>query len=261
MLPAVQTVAATEVIARIETVRAARPGGVIALDGDGTLWSGDVGDDFFRAVVANGRIDAPATAAMRALASAHGVSAREDGPALAAALYDAYIAGRVPEELICEMVAYACAGWTTGEVEAFARDVLAKGGIADRMQAETWTVAEWALRERIPAFVVSASPRVIVALAVRDLGFDTDHVLAATPVTRDGKLVADVLRPIPYGPGKVTRLRERAGAAPLYAAFGDNVFDIPLLRAAEIPVAVRPKPRLTERVAEVPGLVVLSRME
>ena len=38
---------------------------------------------------------------------------------------------------------------------------------------------------------------------------------------------------------------------------GDNAFDVALLLQARVPVAVRPKPRLRERAAEVPGLVEL----
>ena len=72
-------------------------------------------------------------------------------------------------------------------------------------------------------------------------------------------MVAGVERPIPYGPGKVTRLREHLGAErSLYAAFGDNVFDVALLSTARVPVAVRPKPRLRAQAAQVPGLVELT---
>ena len=46
---------------------------------------------------------------------------------------------------------------------------------------------------------------------------------------------------------------------PLYAALGDNGFDVALLASARVGIAVRPKPRLRERAAEVPGLVELAR--
>jgi phosphatidylglycerophosphatase C len=69
------------------------------------------------------------------------------------------------------------------------------------------------------------------------------------------------VRPIPYGAGKVMHLRAKLGARPLYAAFGDNAFDVAMLREARVPVAIRPKPRLVERAGEVPALVVLERIE
>ncbi len=253
-------VTAAAVVARIEAARRARPGGAIAFDGDGTLWSGDVGDDFLRAFLAKGRVEPPAAAAMRALADKHGILAPASGSGLPAALYEAYIAGSVPEEPTCEMVAYACAGWLEAEVIAFARDVVTRGGMRARLHAETVSLVEWAAREKIEAFVVSASPSVVVREAARDLGFDAAHVLAATVVVTDGVVSAEVLSPIPYGEGKVTRLTEKTGARPLYAAFGDNVFDVPLLRAAEVAVAVRPKARLVERAGDVPGLVELAAL-
>jgi phosphatidylglycerophosphatase C len=243
------------VVGRISVARTARPGGVVAFDADGTLWSGDVGDDFFHGVLGEGRIEPDAIVAMQALAAAHHVMVPEGGPKLAAALYDAYREGHVPEASFCEMVAYLCSGWTHSEVEALAAKVIVRGRLPERMHAETAVVLEWLRRERVEAFVVSASPLAAVLAAVQTLGFDADHVLAVTPVEREGRFSTEVQRPIPYGSGKVTRLSQRIGARPLYAAFGDNVFDIPLLRSAEIPIAVRPKPRLIERAGEVPGLV------
>jgi phosphoserine phosphatase len=73
-------------------------------------------------------------------------------------------------------------------------------------------------------------------------------------------MLPDVHRPIPYAGGKVANLRARLGPTrPLYAAFGDNAFDIALLSEAFIPVAVRPKPRLRERAGEVKKLVEIAR--
>jgi phosphoserine phosphatase len=57
----------------------------------------------------------------------------------------------------------------------------------------------------------------------------------------------------------VRRLRERIGTGrTLYAAFGDNAFDVALLASARVSVAVRPKARLRERAGEVDGLVELA---
>jgi phosphoserine phosphatase len=248
------------VIARIATAQRARPGGALAFDGDGTLWSGDVGDDFFAALLAKGRFEPPAAGAMRALAAEFGVSVPEGGSALPVALHDAYVAGRVPEERVYEMMAYACAGWRLGEISDMAREVVERGGLVARLHGETARIVEWATASHVEAFVVSASPHAVVVEAAKALGFDAAHVVAAAAVERDGFLCAEALAPIPYGDGKVRRLTERIGSRALYAAFGDNVFDIPLLRAAEMGVAVRPKPRLRERAGDVTGLVELERV-
>jgi phosphoserine phosphatase len=74
-----------------------------------------------------------------------------------------------------------------------------------------------------------------------------------------GNVKAEVGRPIPYGDGKVTRLRECIGRErEVYAAFGDNAFDVSLLQAARVRVAVRPKARLRARAHEVEGIVELA---
>ena len=43
-----------EVTCAIDAARAAEPGGAIAFDGDGTLWAGDIGEDFFVALLRAG---------------------------------------------------------------------------------------------------------------------------------------------------------------------------------------------------------------
>ncbi|HQP37486.1 MAG TPA: haloacid dehalogenase-like hydrolase, partial [Polyangiaceae bacterium] len=65
--------------------------------------------------------------------------------------------------------------------------------------------------------------------------------------------------PIPYGPGKVHALRDADPDFRIAAAFGDNVFDLEMLQSSAIPIAVRPKTRLLERVGEVPGVRLLAQ--
>jgi phosphoserine phosphatase len=155
---------------------------------------------------------------------------------------------------------WACAGWARSEVEAFADQVIAKIDLASRLHPEATRVARWASGAGIDVVVVSASPRVIIERAVRLVGVPSERVVAATPRWSDGRMLAAVERPIPYGDGKVHNLRALVPAArPLFAAFGDNAFDVPLLAQAFIPVAVRPKPRLRERAHEVKTLVEIAR--
>jgi len=62
---------------------------------------------------------------------------------------------------------------------------------------------------------------------------------------------------VPHDPGKMVDIEARIGARVLYAAFGDNVYDVAMLKAARIAVTYRPKARLLKRVDEIPGLVEL----
>jgi phosphoserine phosphatase len=63
---------------------------------------------------------------------------------------------------------------------------------------------------------------------------------------------------VPYAEAKVSAGRELFGNARWLASFGDNVFDIDMLRTAELGVAVRPKPKLVTELAAL-GLRLLAR--
>jgi phosphatidylglycerophosphatase C len=151
------------------------------------------------------------------------------------------------------------AGWSHREVQTFSRTVVEEGRLADRLHGELIAVLERVRAAGIDLVLVSASPVAVVVEAAALVGLDADHVVAAQPRFEDDAMVADVHRPIPYATGKVTRLRERIGEnRTLYAAFGDNAFDVALLASAQVSVAVRPKARLRARADEVRGLVELS---
>jgi phosphatidylglycerophosphatase C len=257
---AVEVLSADRLWARIALAAQSEDGGVIATDGDGTLWSGDVGEDLFHALVEHGAITDLADRAMRREAREHALSDAGVGAEVARRLFAAYLEGRLPEERMCEVVAWAFAGQSRREVETFARDALAQAGLESRMHAEVLDILGRARRAGLEVFLVSASPLAVVVAAGALAGFDEAHVVAARSVYEREVMAAEVERPIPYGPGKVARLRERIGPrTPLYAAFGDNAFDVALLSSARVGVAVRPKARLRERATEIPGLAELER--
>jgi phosphatidylglycerophosphatase C len=245
-----------ETLERIRHEVARTPGGVLAFDGDGTLWSGDVGDDLFMALLEHGGVHPEAHAALTRLAVLHGVETQADAVAQARALFSAFEAGRLPEKDTYEMAAWIFAGWHAEEVRGFAREVVVRRGVVNRIHLEALRVIEWARSQGVDCYVVSASPRAVVEAAVREVGLTPEFVLACTPREEAHRLLASVLPPVPYGPGKVQCLRQRT-QQPLYAAFGDNVFDMDLLAASRVPVAIRPKVRLRERAAELPALVQL----
>lgn len=260
MLEDVETAKVPQITERIEKARLEQPGGVVAFDGDGTLWSGDVGEDFFHALVKNGDFRASARTAMEADVAEFGLEISGSALDLARGLYAAYLDGRYPEERTCEMMTWACADWTRTEVEAFAEKVIREGKLASRLHPEAIAVLEWARASQIDALLVSASPRPVVEAAARVVGIDGAHVFAATPAyaAETGIMLARAVRPIPYGPGKVAAIRGYAKERPFYAAFGDNVFDLAMLGEAKIGVAVRPKTRLRERAHEVSGIVEIQ---
>jgi HAD superfamily phosphoserine phosphatase-like hydrolase len=263
MLTAVRVQTEGDVWARIDRLaRTEQAGGVlrgtIATDADGTLWSGDVGEDLFHAFLGAGRVEPQAEEAMRREARAFHLSDAGRGLDVAHALYGAYRTGAYPEERICELMAWCFGGWRDADVRAFARDVVERSGLAARFHPELHALLARARAAGIEVFLVSASPIVVVREAGQRAGFDEAHMVAAATLEHAGVVLPDVDRPIPYGPGKVRRLRERIGDRPLYAAFGDNAFDVALLSESRVPVAVRPKHALRARAGEVTDLVELS---
>jgi phosphoserine phosphatase len=251
-----------EVWARIAALAdATGRAGVVATDGDGTLWSGDVGEDLFHAFVEHGDVADPALEAIRREAREHALSDAGTGPDVARRIYAAYVEGQFPEERVCELMTWCFAGWTRDRVLGFARDVVSRCGLEARLHGEVLHVLDRARAAGIETILVSASPVAVVAEAGARVGFTADRVVAARPRFDGDVMLAEVERPIPYGPGKVSRLLECIGAEhTLFAAFGDNAFDVALLASARIGVAVRPKPRLRARADEVPGLVELVEM-
>jgi len=245
-----------ELVRRLDDAARRSPGGAVAFDGDGTLWSGDIGEDFYEAAR---RLVLPSVhPRLVEAARAEGLPAP---PASGAVewIWAEYLAGRFSEIRVCEVLAWMVAGRPRAEVDAFAADLLERVGLRARLQAETLAVLEHARAKGIDVFLVSASPRAVVDAAARVVGIPAANVVAVREIVDPvGMVQPDVERPIPYGPGKVTCLRALLGARPLYAAFGDNAFDVAMLREAEIPVAVRPKERLRQVAESVPGLRVLA---
>ena len=252
---------ADDVWARIEALARKAPGGLVATDGDGTLWSGDVGEDLFHAFLDHGRVEPAAMQALRGIARAHRLSDAGTGSDIARRIYSAYLDGIYPEEGTCELMTWCFAGWTRGEVQHFARDVVGAGALTKRLHGEVHSVLSRARAAGIECVLVSASPIAVVLEAGDRVGFDASHVVGALPRYEGDRMLPDVERPIPYGNGKMLRLRERIGSdRPIYAAFGDNGFDVALLSGSSVPVAVRPKAKLRVRAAEVAGLVELAQL-
>jgi phosphoserine phosphatase len=259
MLEPVKQCTAREVWTRIEDIAPDLPDGVIATDGDGTLWSGDVGEDLFRAFVDQDLVRPEAVDALRRVASVHELSDAGTGQQVARRIYSAYVEGLFPEQRVCEVMTWCYAGLTVEEICAFARSVVEGANLVSRIQGEMRYVLDRARSAGIRVVLVSASPTYSVAEAAKHLGFLEADVVAARPRVVGGVIQPELDRPIPYGPAKLTRLRETLGPIPpLVAAFGDNAFDVAMLAEAKIGVAVRPKPRLRERAAEVRGLVELA---
>jgi phosphatidylglycerophosphatase C len=233
---------------------------VMAFDGDGTLWSGDVGEDLFRAALRNDFLVEAALPALLAEAEQHRVplNGARDANAVAGVLVAAYLAGTYPERETCAMMTWSYAGRTLSEVQTLAESVLEEERLAARLHGELGPILEWSRQRGLRNVLISASPRVVVEPAAALWGFAPSDVAAATPAVAEGQVQPRMAAPVPYAEAKLSAGRGLFGNARWLAAFGDNVFDIDMLTTAELGVAVRPKPRLATKLGAL-GLRLLAR--
>lgn len=219
----------------------------VAFDADGTLWSGDAGEDFLFALIDRKLVLSEAMEALEREARAYGVpSAGLSASQLVRALFDAYVAGSYPEDRICRVTAWACAGYSEASVRQMAHGILVDAKLSSRLLPETLEIMRYLEARRIPTYIVSASPEHVVTAGMKlaQLEGAYERVLGVTPHYAMGKMLPRVLEPIPYGKGKRSLLETELRGRTLVAAFGDNVFDLPMLAAATFGVTVRPKDRL-----------------
>ncbi|HKO49993.1 MAG TPA: HAD family hydrolase [Polyangiaceae bacterium] len=238
-------------------LRADRPS-ALAFDADGTLWSGDVGDDVFRFAVEHGRLREAARAEIDRQARSRGFECFRDVNATAKQLFDAYLAGRFPEREICELMTWCFAGHTVPEMLDLAGEALAVSGHAQRLNEELRPILNFARSNGLRTIVISASPRITVELAASAWGFSAQDIAASTPRIVSGVIAPEMASALPYGSGKCVAGRALLGTSHWLGAFGDNVFDLEMLLEAELGVAVRPKPALRARLAEIPGVRILD---
>ncbi len=249
-------VTAQELIAELEPHL---DGGVAALafDADGTLWSGDVGEDVFRFAVNHGRLREAARAELERQAISRGFETFADVNTTANSLFDAYLAHRYPEREMCELMTWCYAGHTLPEMNELSREALLAADHASRLHEELRPILNMARSRGVRSIVISASPRSTVELAASAWGFAIADIAASTPRVAEGVICAEMAGAVPYGTTKCSAGRRLLGEARWVASFGDNVFDLEMMREAEIGVAVRPKPALAARLGEVPGVLLL----
>lgn len=235
-----------------------------AADGDGTLWTSDVGEALFDVILEVGWIGEPARAALEAeLAFVKKPVHLGGTPAeLARGLFTAYLRGAYAEDRMCAAMAWCTAGRREEDVRGLARELLEGAfGLRERLIAEACELLRWAYDRGLAAWIVSASPRPVVeeaaSIVADELGVPTPRVLSMTPAVRDGIILPALDGTPTYGEGKWQALGPALAdeRRTLLAALGDNAFDAAMMRAAQVPIAIRPKPALLAIAAEVPGLV------
>ena len=259
-LPRECCISSEDVVARLAAARAATNGHdvMLAFDADGTLWSGDVGNDLFHALIEAQAVRKAAYPALVREAEEFAIAPSGNAVEIAKKLFDACEAGQYPEDRCFAMMAWVFAGFPLHDAIAFSRDVVKKINLESRLHRFLDPIFEYTRNANIPVWVVSASPKWMVEISVAMFGIPSEHVIGMMPVIHDG-FVTPELDGVPiYGPNKPMMLREKCPQGILLGAFGDSSYDVPLLVMAKVPVAVRPKPSLLARARDVPNLVAVG---
>ena len=253
-----RTVDAAQLIRELEArLRPDQPC-ALAFDADGTLWSGDVGDDVFRFAVSHGRLREDARGEIERQAITRGFEISADLNDTAKYLFDQYVAGRYPERDMCELMTWCYAGHSLSEMRELAQEALHVSEHPERLHEELRPILEFARNRGVRTVVISASPRATVEQATSLWGFAKEDIAASTPLVVGGVIRPAMVGGVPYAEAKVHAGRALLGPACWIASFGDNIFDLEMLQEAEIGVAVRPKPALEARLAEIAGVLLLS---
>lgn len=254
------SISVDELVARLENARqnVSSSEVMIALDADGTCWSGDVGNDLFLALVQAHAVKRAGHAALVREAQEFGIAYSDDPTDTARALFEAHEAGKYPEDRCFAMMAWVFAGMSLPEAVDFSTGVIKESKLEERLHRFLDPVFGWAREENVAIWIVSASPKWMVQLGMALFGIPSDHVIGMTPVIDDG-IIQPKLEGLPiYGPNKPVALRQTCPNANLLGGFGDSSYDVALLQMAHVPVAVRPKPSLLARAHELRNLAIIG---
>lgn len=195
----------------VERVVQEHRGQPVVFDADGTLWRGDVGEDFLRFAAHHRHVQGSFEVYERILA---------ESPARAYA-YCVEVMRGVEEATIAQLCSDFFVERFTGRIFSFVRPLLAR------------------LKEAgCSVWICSASPRWNVVPGARALGIPEQQVIGVTCPVEGGRLTGVVDDPVPAGPGKVTWL-QRKGVQPALA-FGNGDLDLDMLALAKHGVVISP---------------------
>jgi phosphoserine phosphatase len=191
-------------------------------DCDGTLWSGNGGEDFLfwearRGVISKQVAD------------------------WALPRYAEYKQGKVDEEAMCGEMVTLHAGIDVKEIEAAAKTFI-ESVIEKRIFPEMQKLARALTEASCEIWAVSSTNQWVIEAGVRRFGIPMERVIAASVVIDDG-VATDRLIRVPTDEGKAAAIREVIQRVP-DAVFGNSIHDAAMLELAKHPFAVNPNPDL-----------------
>ena len=213
----------------LDSVLALQPRRAV-LDCDGTLWSGDAGQDFFYWSIERQLIP-------------------DDLAAWALPRYADYKTGKVDEEVMCGEMVTLYQGLADAGLRR-AAETFFRERVEARIFPELRELARRLREAGCELWAVSSTNQWVIEAGAARFGIAPGRVLAAAVAIEDGLATGRLLR-VPTGEGKARVLREH-GAVPVDAAFGNSIHDAAMLNLARHAFAVNPNPDL-EKIAQLHG--------
>ena len=218
-------------------------------DADHTLWAGDLGDDAFLIALADKRFRPEAQPMFTQILARANEAPSGDVHEDAARIHALYKEGKVSQHDIITLELVCFAGWSPDEVRALAREVL-KNGLAERFHSEAEPLVREFEKQGYSLHVVSGSAHWLVQAAVEGLGIRADHVLGARVQLQADRLSSTLSEPLTFWEGKLHAIESWLGDKNPKVVFGDSAGDLAMLVAAQLPVAVNPRPGLVRALDE-----------
>ena len=193
-----------------------------AFDCDGTLWTGDAGEGFFRWELDRGLIS-------------------DDIARWVQGRYADYRAGKVSEDDMCGEMVTIHRGLKETDVIRAAGEYF-DTYIAPQIFSDMQQLVARLMSGGCEVWAVSSTNEWVIREAMKHFGIAQNRILAAA-VEIDEGVVTDRLIRIPSGEGKPRAIREVVKRDP-DAAFGNSRWDADMLKMARHAFAVNPNPDL-----------------
>jgi phosphoserine phosphatase len=203
---------------------------VVVFDCDGTLWSGDAGEGFFRWELQRGVVS-------------------DEVERWALPRYADYKAGKVDEDTMCAEMVTMHRGLTEKEVQRAATDYFDQNFVA-QVFPDMRELVRSLQQASSDVWAVSSTNVWVIRAGMKHYGIPDNRILAATVRVENGIVTDRVLR-VPSGQGKPNAIRDVVRKTP-EAAFGNSRWDADMLKMARHAFAVNPNPDL-ERTARQHG--------
>lgn len=205
----------------IESILRLRPT-LAVFDCDGTLWSGDAGEQFFDWELKRGVLP-------------------PDVASWARTRYAEYKDGKVSEDDMCGEMVTIHHGLKETDVLQLAGEFF-EANFLQRIFPEMRQLIAQLQSSGCDVWAVSSTNEWVIREAMAHFGIAKEKILAAAVEIENG-LVTDRLLRVPSGIGKPKAILEVIGRPP-DAAFGNSRWDTEMLQIARYAVAVNPNPDL-----------------